>query len=77
MHSAVAHHLGSCLKIFQNEKLLRHVGTLNHPNAIIDVPGSQGTMLALAEGHQGTLHITLCHSPLENLLEDSHLSGLA
>ena len=63
MHSAVAHHLGSCLKIFQNEKLLRHVGTLNHPNAIIDVPGSQGTMLALAEGHQ-VLFISLSAIPL-------------
>ena len=52
MHSAVAHHLGSCLTVFQDDKLLRQVGTLNRPNAIAEVHGTQGSLLALAEGHQ-------------------------
>ena len=42
----------SCLTTFQNDKLLRRIGTLNRPNAIAEVYGSQGTQLALAEGHQ-------------------------
>lgn len=52
MHSGVTSHFGSCLSVFQNESLVRRVGTLDRPNAIAAVHGSQNPLIALAEGVQ-------------------------
>lgn len=52
IRTTTASHFGKSITAFQNEDVVRCVGTLDQPNALTGVCGEQSALLALAEGVQ-------------------------